>query len=106
MVSPVTGQIDAYQWRVPVAAIDAADGALMAERTERLLALGAPKVRVIEDVVDIAPLADPETTIRTIPADTESDPELATSRGRPSPVPMPQKAASRSNAPAAKLSSA
>jgi HemY protein len=39
--SPVTGVLDAYRWRVPVEAIDAAGGALLAAKVEALVGLGA-----------------------------------------------------------------
>lgn len=40
--SPVTGALDAFQWRVPVEGSDARDGDLIAEKLEELIALGAP----------------------------------------------------------------
>ena len=63
-ISPVTGQLDAFQWRVPVTELETASPLLIAERTERLVALGAPRPRVAAatasiDVIDI------ETTLRT-----------------------------------------
>ena len=95
-VSPVTGQIDAFQWRVPVADISAPDPLLVAERTERLIALGAPRpqskpAKVVDDAIDI------ETTIRTVTDDV--DPEVVASssaKQRPAdtatkarPIPIP-----------------
>ncbi|MDX2290003.1 MAG: heme biosynthesis HemY N-terminal domain-containing protein [Hyphomicrobiaceae bacterium] len=41
-VSPVTGQLDAFRWRVPVESIDSRDGDLIARKLEELVALGAP----------------------------------------------------------------
>ncbi len=63
-ISPVTGQLDAFQWRVPVTELETASPLLIAERTERLVTLGAPRPRVAAatasiDVIDI------ETTLRT-----------------------------------------
>jgi HemY protein len=40
-VSPVTGALDAFRWRVPVEAIDAPAGALLAAKVEALVGLGA-----------------------------------------------------------------
>jgi HemY protein len=68
-VSPVTGQLDAFQWRVPVSELTAVDATLVAERTERLVALGAPRARVAPDT----DLVDIETTVRTVSADTDED---------------------------------
>jgi HemY protein len=40
-VSPVTGALDAFRWRVPVEAIDQPAGALLAAKVEALVGLGA-----------------------------------------------------------------
>jgi HemY protein len=77
-ISPVTGQLDAFQWRVPVA--ETSDPTLVAERTERLVALGAPRSRPLSPAVAslAADVIDIETTVRTIPTDTEGDlPDLS-----------------------------
>ena len=74
-VSPVTGQLDAFQWRVPVAEFETANPTLVAEKTERLVALGAPRpgraqASSTSDITDI------ETTVRTVPADIDGDDDL------------------------------
>ena len=66
--SPVTGQIDAYQWRVPVAELDTANPELAAEKTERLVALGAPKPRPVAVTAEPADVIDIETTTRAMHA--------------------------------------
>ena len=71
-VSPVTGQLDAFQWRVPVAEFETSNPALIAEKTERLVALGAPRPRAAAAVTDAEPI-DIETTVRTISDETEGD---------------------------------
>ena len=64
----MTGQIDAFQWRVPVADLEAPNATLVAERTERLVALGASRSRsTVDDFIDV------ETTVRTVTTDTEGD---------------------------------
>ncbi len=40
-VSPVTGALDAFQWRVPVEAAESRDSELLAQKIEELVALGA-----------------------------------------------------------------
>ncbi len=40
--SPVTGALDALQWRVPVESADGSDGELLAAKLEELVALGGP----------------------------------------------------------------
>ncbi|MDX2259597.1 MAG: heme biosynthesis HemY N-terminal domain-containing protein [Hyphomicrobiaceae bacterium] len=42
-VSPVTGQLDAFRWRVPVEAAESCDSDLVARKLEELVALGAPR---------------------------------------------------------------
>ncbi|HWK33610.1 MAG TPA: heme biosynthesis HemY N-terminal domain-containing protein [Hyphomicrobium sp.] len=39
-VSPVSGTLDAFQWRVPVEAMDKGEGAMLASKLEELMALG------------------------------------------------------------------
>jgi HemY protein len=41
-VSPVTGALDAFEWRVPVEHTDKPEGALLTAKIEELVALGAP----------------------------------------------------------------
>ncbi len=52
-VSPVTGTFDAFQWRVPADALDAADGAVIAAKLEEMMRLGtedaAPPVELASD---------------------------------------------------------
>lgn len=44
-VSPVTGALDAFQWRVPVETVDKASEELLAQKLEELVALGATPVQ-------------------------------------------------------------
>lgn len=52
-VSPVSGQLDAFQWRVPVEALESADSGLLADKLAELAALGAPL-----DAIDAKPIAE------------------------------------------------
>jgi HemY protein len=46
-VSPVTGALDAFQWRVPVEALEATDGIALSQKIEELVQLGAgPEVAI------------------------------------------------------------
>lgn len=56
-VSPVTGQLDAFQWRVPVENIDKGENELLAAKLEELVALGAPSAAKTETVIDATPVA-------------------------------------------------
>jgi HemY protein len=56
-VSPVTGQLDAFEWKVPVE-IASAEGALIAQQMEQFAAIEAPAAaRVVEPVA--APVTPP-----------------------------------------------
>lgn len=43
-VSPVTGRLDAFEWRVPVEQMEKSEGELLARKLDELVALGAPDV--------------------------------------------------------------
>lgn len=61
-VSPATGALDAFQWRVPVEAADAPDEALIAEKLEELVPLGRSEPRLEvqpRDVSSIEPAPPP-----------------------------------------------
>lgn len=47
-MSPVTGQLDAFKWRVPLEAFDQADADLLASKVNDLVPLGAAPETVIE----------------------------------------------------------
>lgn len=49
-VSPVTGQLDAFQWKVPVESLDKGD--VIAAKLDELMALGAPAAGVATTVID------------------------------------------------------
>jgi HemY protein len=45
-ISPVTGALDAFQWRVPVEAVEKSDGDVLASKLEELVALGMARPAV------------------------------------------------------------
>jgi HemY protein len=47
-ISPVTGTLDAFRWRVPVEAVDAPSGARLSAKVEALVGLGAGMEPIIE----------------------------------------------------------
>jgi HemY protein len=71
-VSPVTGQLDAFQWRVPVEAHVPSDTERVARRVEELMALGAPPA-VIEPV-DVTPVTAPVPATVAKPAPQRTAP--------------------------------
>ncbi|MEO1421044.1 MAG: heme biosynthesis HemY N-terminal domain-containing protein, partial [Pseudomonadota bacterium] len=46
-VSPVSGALDAFQWRVPVESADKSEADLIAKKLEELVALGAPAAAAV-----------------------------------------------------------
>lgn len=89
-VSPVTGALDAFQWKVPVENITPRDNDLIARKVEELVALGGPSriSAVADDVVTVeaepvterpaaktAPEPAPETTGRTRTIVVEAAPQ-------------------------------
>ncbi len=96
-MSPVTGQLDAFKWRVPVEAIDEAEGELLAAKVDALVSLGATPESVIEQLPDA-------TTGRTGPITEKPAPAEATAEQPPQPARSPAVAAQtdvRPNSPAA-----
>ncbi len=57
-ISPVTGTLDAFEWRVPVESMNKSQGDLLARKLEELVALGSPE--------DITPPAS-EAPVATAP---------------------------------------
>lgn len=47
--SPITGALDAFQWRVPVELADSSDEAALTERVEELVPLGARRTDALSD---------------------------------------------------------
>jgi HemY protein len=67
-VSPVTGALDAFQWRVPVESMDRGDGEMLAAKLEELVALGGPEGGSSADEVAAArKKVDDATTIEVVP---------------------------------------
>ena len=56
-VSPVTGALDSFRWRVPVEAIDAPAGAILAAKVEALVGLGAGGDQALAHPASIEPAA-------------------------------------------------
>jgi HemY protein len=74
-VSPVTGALDAFRWRVPVEAIDQPAGALLAAKMEELVGLGAGAEPALERLEGGARIVD------AVPVTVTTEP-----RERPAPV--------------------
>jgi HemY protein len=72
-VSPVTGTLDAFRWRVPVEPIEKREGEVLASKLEELVTLGAPREMAVSGKMvpaKAAPTDMPET-IEVAPVKTE-----------------------------------
>ena len=65
-VSPVTGALDAFQWRVPVEAVEKSDGDVLASKLEELVALGMARPAVDDP--------EPEPAIGSHTVEAQADP--------------------------------
>ncbi|MEE9546608.1 MAG: heme biosynthesis HemY N-terminal domain-containing protein, partial [Hyphomicrobium sp.] len=75
-VSPVTGTLDAFRWRVPVEPIEKREGEVLASKLEELVTLGAPREVVVPGKIvpaKTAPTDVPET-IEVTPVPTAETP--------------------------------
>jgi len=66
-ISPVTGTLDAFQWRVPVESMDRGDGEMLAAKLEELVALGGPEGGSPPDEAAARKKVDNATTIEVVP---------------------------------------
>jgi HemY protein len=85
-ISPVTGALDAFQWRVPVESVDRGDSELLAAKLEELVALGGPQSGTPADE-PAAPRKKVEdaTTIEVVPV-TAPKPARAPQAAKPAPA--------------------
>ena len=114
-ISPVTGTLDGYQWRVPVDDLLPAEGEELTTRLESLVTLGAPTAvsekdlevagREIpaDDVIEAGALDD---EIEILPPATSApsadavEPGTKTAKPQPAPRPAPPRAAPAKSEPA------
>jgi HemY protein len=96
-ISPVTGALDAFRWRVPVESVDRGDGDTLAAKLEELVALGGPRGSS-DDVAAARHSTEAATTIEVVPVEepkpvrgtreTKSEPSAAEApTGKPSESP-------------------
>ena len=97
-ISPVTGALDAFQWRVPVENVEKSEGDVLASKLEELVALGMPRHGTDDD--------EPQTIeVATVPASqAASKPEPTTSKTEAAtkPAVAPAKAESAKPEPVAR----
>lgn len=120
-VSPVTGALDAFQWRVPIEAAEPGDKELLARKIEELVALGARPESMINPpttAVDVtaapvaspaappsAPAMQPAAASAPAPRNETVDAEVVEVRRKPG-AEEPAKAAAAAPAPAAAATAA
>ncbi len=86
-VSPVSGELDAFEWRVPVESVDHSDAAVLTQRLEEFVALGAMSEPVIEAPAKVINEVEavPAQASPAQPAPTQSPPvQSAPTRSAPS----------------------
>lgn len=84
--SPVTGALDAFQWRVPVESLDK-EGGILASKVEELVALGRAVAAAAPQPPQAAERASVEgaQTIEVVPI-TEAVPEKGVASGKPAEI--------------------
>ncbi|MEW5962669.1 MAG: heme biosynthesis HemY N-terminal domain-containing protein [Pseudomonadota bacterium] len=88
-ISPVTGALDAFQWRVPVEGGETREGDLLADKLEELIALGAPVKDVTPQATAVAAetrpakVAPAATPARVAPRTEDVEPVTADAAPRP-----------------------
>lgn len=87
-VSPVTGTLDAFRWRVPVEPIEKREGEVLASKLEELVTLGAPREVVVPGKIDPAKTAptDVPETIEVSPIPTAQTPAETSKAAKSKPV--------------------
>ncbi len=109
-ISPVTGALDAFRWRVPVESVDPGDGDMLAAKLEELVALGGPAGdSATNEAAAARKTVDDATTIEVVPVTEPArpatkKPEPVAKTSEPSKKTSPPKPAAES-APAARQSS-
>ena len=97
-ISPVTGALDAFQWKVPVEQSGPHDEELALAKLEELIALGNHSEKVIEEkAVSAAPVDAPAVVIDVAPARKEAP---TTAKHATAPVAVATSAPSKSSKPA------
>jgi HemY protein len=80
-ISPVTGKLDAFRWRVPVEAVDQPHGTLLSSKIEALVGLGAQRDALIEQPNEVGraaaamPLESSRSPAGSVVPDMVSTPE-------------------------------
>ena len=64
-ISPVTGQLDAFEWRVPVEAVDKTAGTVLTQRLQEFVALADSREKTIEAPARV--VADPASPVAPPP---------------------------------------
>jgi HemY protein len=97
-ISPVTGALDAFRWRVPVESMDKGEAEVLAAKLEELVALGGPRAHAGPDAEK--PAETITRTAETIEASTVRDAKSVPDTGRPAQRSEPAAAATAPKAAA------
>jgi HemY protein len=97
-ISPVTGRLDAFEWRVPTSPMERSDSALLASDPDNLMAIPAP--RGAGEEPDSSGATSPAPAARTAPrASSATGPATSTPSGSTTDSEPPRSARAGSDAP-------
>jgi len=95
-VSPVSGALDAFEWRVPVSEIEPSDRSMLGQELDDLIALGEPvapeDATVVTEAASVPKLSPDAVDVEAVPAEASKDvAPRAGSEPAPRPgVPLPE----------------
>ncbi len=102
-ISPVTGALDAFRWRVPVESVDRGDGETLAAKLEELVALGGPEGgsaaneaaaarKTVDDAttIEVVPVTEPVRKTADTAAAKSAEPQRKAAPAKPAPEPAPK----------------
>lgn len=106
-ISPVTGALDAFQWKVPVETLTARDSDLIARRVEELVALSAPRPTAAGDKAagDKRPVRDGMATDEVLTVEAVTVKPAPTARAEPAAATATAEAV-KASAPASRAGAA
>ena len=80
-VSPVSGELDAFEWRVPVESVDKVDGAILTQKLEEFVALGSAAEPVLDAPAKVIGRVTEEDAVTPVsPAPAAPAPAAATAK--------------------------
>jgi HemY protein len=88
-ISPVTGALDAFQWRVPVENVEKSEGDVLASKLEELVALGMPRHGNGDDepqTIEVATVPASQAAPKPEPTTNKTEAPAKAETAKPEPV--------------------